>query len=65
MTTISLEDISEKYFKLLKKEDYAWAKNGVFPMWFEMLLDMELGTLTKKRITILQLIHNKLNERNN
>jgi hypothetical protein len=65
MTTISLNDACEKYLKLLKEEDYAWARQGVFPIWFEMLLDIELGTLTITRIAILQLIQNKLNEQSN
>ena len=65
MPTINLDKASEKYLKLLKDEDHTWASKGVFPIWFEMLLDMELGDLTKTRVAILQLIQTKLNERNN
>jgi hypothetical protein len=65
MTTTNLDNLAEKYLKLLKKEDYSWAKIGVFPLWFEMLLDIELGSMTKTRIAILQLLQFKINERNN
>ena len=60
----NIHELSNKYYKLLNKNDYAWAKQNIYPIWFEMLLDMNIG-FGIERITIMQLIHTKAkNERN-
>lgn len=52
--------LANKYYKLLKPEDYNWAKQCVYPMWFELLLDMTLG-FGIKRVSVMQLIQHKIN----
>lgn len=58
--TENIDDLANKYYKLLKPEDYKWAMQSVYPIWFELLLDMTLG-FGIERVSVMQLIQHKIN----